>query len=335
MRVGEPERRSLRAVLGLGRALLLRAQEEQAPALAASVIEQGEAVVLGALQRRGRVLERAAVEAAGAIVLRRSTTGTAVYLRGRALLFTLALPSLSTLAADASPRTLLNRNLRGFLHGLRRSGALAHYFGREWLSVDKRPAAVAGFELLADGTTLIELFAGLDAPLALPPGLVTEDERAVDRWLGKEPATLGDKLRRGDPLALAAQIGEAVAANAGLAIEPLSLPTEASLADASLADASLVEERSDDEPAPRGALFAPPLRVPIGWLDAALVPSTGELWLGGDLLCASHALRAIGEAVARGEASAPFPEGQFPLEGCTLADLVAAAQSAARLGVAR
>ncbi len=326
MRVSLPCRRALPAALALGPALLARVTDTRAPELATSLIDEGPAVVLGALQRRGRVVDRAAVEAAGTTVLRRCTTGTAVYLRGRALLFTLALPTLNTLSPDTSPRTLLNRNVRGFLLGFRQAGLMAHYFGREWISLNRRPAAVLGFELLPGGALLIELFAGLDAPLALPPALATDSERAIDRWLGKAPAALGELFDPGDPLALAARVGVALAERALLPIEAVPPPEGAPL---------LAAPITDDDPAPEGALFAPPRRVPIGWLDAARDPASGRVWLGGDLLTATHALRTIAEASASAGGRAPFEEGEIALDGASVADLIAAAREATRDAMAR
>jgi hypothetical protein len=325
MRVSEPRLRPLPEALALGPAMLDRAREEQHAQLAASLIDEGPALVLGALQHRARVVDRAAAEAAGTRVLRRSTTGTAVYLRGRSLLFTLALPALTTLAPDTSPRTLLNRNLRGFLVGFRKEGALAHYFGREWLSLGHRPAAVVGFEALPGGTTLIELFVGLDAPLAVPAELATEHERAVDRWLGKRPACLTELLRAVDPLPLASRLSAAIAARALLPFAQVAAPEPGAQATAAL---------TEGDPAPAGALFAPPLRVPIGWLDAAVDASSGQIWLGGDLLAATHALRSLAEAVSRGAKEAPFREGDVPLDGAAVSDLLGAARTAASLGPA-
>ena len=55
MRISEPRARPLPEALALGPALLARAAAEGEPELAASLIEERSAVVLGALQRRDRV----------------------------------------------------------------------------------------------------------------------------------------------------------------------------------------------------------------------------------------------------------------------------------------
>ena len=77
-----------------------------------------------------------------------------------------------------------------------------------------------------------------------------------------------------------------------------------------------------------GFAFAEPLRVPIGWVDAAAHPATAELWLGGDVLCATFAARSIAEAVAGGAKAAPWQDGEVPVDGATVADLIEAARRA-------
>ena len=111
MRIFDPSPRPLAEALALATALLERAAGGEAQ-IAASLLD-GPAVVLGALQRAGRVVDVAACATAGTPVLRRCTTGTAAYIGGRAILWTLALPHVAALHPDATPRTLLNRNVRG------------------------------------------------------------------------------------------------------------------------------------------------------------------------------------------------------------------------------
>src|SRR5262249_23161412 len=145
-----PREASPGEALALGAALLARVGSEGVPYLTASIV-RGPAVLLGAGQRAGRVLRLDACAAAGTAVVRRVTSGTAAFVGDRAIVWTLALPHVASLVPDATPRTLLNRNVRGFLEGFRRAGAAAHYFGREWVSVRHRPAALLGFEASPDG----------------------------------------------------------------------------------------------------------------------------------------------------------------------------------------
>jgi hypothetical protein len=306
--LGEGER-GLAEALALGPALLARAEAERVPSLIASVV-RGPAVVLGAAQRAGRVLRLDACAARGTPVLRRVTSGPAAYVGERAILWTLALPHVAALVPDATARTLLNRNVRGFLRGLSRAGATAHYFGREWVSVRRRPAALLGFEVSPGGAVLLEVIAGVDASVALPDALVTDDERAVDRWLGKPPAGLGE-LMTGEPLEIARDVSRTVALRAATPIEeaphldvvPVPPVTEA------------------DDPLPPGFVPGPASRVPVGWIDTALDPLTRRLWLGGDVLVPTHVRAAL--------AAGSLVPADVPLEGASLDDLRAAVARAA------
>jgi hypothetical protein len=311
--------RTLADALGLGHALLASPPSERAPALTASVVE-GPAVVLGAHQRAGRVLDLAACARAGVAVHRRATAGTPTYVDGRAVVWTLWLPRVAALAPDATWRTLLNRNVRGFLHGLTRAGAPAHYFGREWIAVRHRPAAVLGFEVASDGAVLLEVVAGYDAPVALPPALATPLERATDRWRGKDPLALAEVARECDPDALAARVIESHAARWGTALEPLASPWVP-------APRAPVEDAR--EPVPAELSLAEPVRCAVGWIDAAATEAPApRVWLGGDVLAPRGVLDALGARIAAGGEAVAEVEG--PLEGARVEDLWRAGESALR-----
>ncbi|WP_437572182.1 lipoyl protein ligase domain-containing protein [Sorangium sp. So ce542] len=320
-----PVHRPLAGALALGPALLARARAApEAPWLAASLVD-GPAVVLGALQRAARVVDLAACAARGVPVVRRATTGTAAFLGGRGVVWTLALPHAAALAPDATARTLLNRNVRGFLKGFARAGAPAHYGGREWIALQRRPAALLGVEAARDGAVLVEVFAGHDAPLAVPAELAAPDERAVDRWLGKAPAALAEVLPARSSLeALAQAVVEAVALRAAL---PLVDGGEAP----ELAEGPFQPVTAPDDPAPPGAGAAVVARVPIGWIEAAaLGEAPARAWLGGDVLTGRWLLEELG----LGEAAAPLDAGNAPLEGASVSDLRALAQRALSAGAA-
>lgn len=299
--------RRLDVALGLTPELLSRAATEGEAWITASLVS-GPAVVLGAAQRAGRVVDLASCARAGVTVVRRSTAGTAFYVAERGLLFVLALPHVASLVPDATPRTLLNRNVRGFLKGLSRNGISATYFGREWVSSNKRPVAVLGFEATPGGAVAIEIFAGLDAPPSLPTSLAADEERALDRWLGKEPIALGGMTRR-EPLELAESVMEDMALRGGLSpsgesIEPIvARPIE-----------------RDDDPLPEGFLRGPVRRVPIGWIDTAVHPVTLRVWVGGDMMAPEYLRRAISEGDREIE--------NAPIEGASIADLLEAARPA-------
>jgi hypothetical protein len=295
--------------LALGPALLARAEAEGAAWLTASVIT-GPAVLLGASQRAGRVLDLGAAAAAGTTVLRRATAGTAAHVRGRAVVWTLALPHVAALAPDATARTLLNRNVRGFLAGLARAGAPAHYFGREWISVRHRPAAILGYTMTPAGAVLIEVMAGVDAPLALPEALATDEERAVDRWRGKAPLALGE-LGDLEPLGFAAEVMRVVAPRDGAPAEEGAPVVVAPAAPVTRAD----------DPLPEGFAPVPGRRVPIGWIDLAVDRAGGRVWIGGDVLAPRWALDAVGAGASDGT--------EAPIDGASWAE-VEEARSGAR-----
>ncbi|MRG92615.1 lipoyl protein ligase domain-containing protein [Polyangium spumosum] len=307
----EPKKRPIPEALALGPALLGRAEQAQAVHVALSLVD-GPAVVLGAAQRAGRVVELAACTTRGVVVLRRATTGTAAWLGGRGLVVTLALPHVAALVADATPRTLLNRNVRPLLRGFSHAGALAHYFGREWISLRKRPAALLGFDVTPSGAVLIEVFVGHDEPIALPTSLTSVHERALDRFGGKQPTSLSEIMPSAAPEAFAHALLEGFLAR-------VEEPATALAQDTGELDTSpFAPITSALDPVPEAFVLHPAARVPIGWLESASTsPEGGErhVWLGGDVLAPRFAL----DRIAHGDAPPP----DIPLEGATLADLVA------------
>lgn len=270
--------RSLHAAAALGHALLARA--DRGEAWHACSLVEGPAVVLGARQRRAAVTPSAEV-------VRRRTTGTAAWVGGRALWCSLALPSVAALYEDATLATLLNRNVRPWLRGFTRSGIPAAYFGREWVAVAHRPAAVLGYDLSPAGAVLLEMIAGWDEPVALPAEHAAPDERALDRWRGRSPVALGEGR---DPWSVLAALAASVAERAG-AVETAPEPA--------------VEPWAPAEPPDEAAGVG----VPIGRVEAARLGG-GGLWLGGDALVATPWLDALGEAIARG--------GEWPTEGAAV-----------------
>jgi hypothetical protein len=94
---------------------------------------------------------------------------------------------------------VLNRYVRPLLRALTRPTAIAHYFGRDWVSLARRPVASVGFaHLVETGHTVVEAWVGVHAPFASYPR---------PSYRGAEPASL-DTLTGDveDPRALAARI---------------------------------------------------------------------------------------------------------------------------------
>jgi lipoate-protein ligase A len=325
MHAFELAHRPLSEALALGPALLARAAREAVPQIATSLVS-GPAVVLGAVQRAGRVVNLGRAASAGVSVLRRATTGCAAWIGGDGLVFTVALPHVAALFADATQRTLLNRNVRAFLKGFSRAGAMAHYFGRDFISLRQRPAVLIGFDVTPSGAVLIEAFAGNDEPPALPDDIKSHEERALDRWLSKEPASLSEVL----PGAQAADIARAVLEGFAERVqaERVQMERVELLLDLDELDEGRFQRIHDPrDPVPEGLVVGSPVPVPIGWVEAAAEafgrPEGQRLWVGGDVLAPRWALEGIA-ARARNAAGEGDALGDIALEGATIADLLQA-----------
>src|SRR5262249_56052748 len=116
---------------------------------------------VGGYQQARNALHAAAFANLALPVVRRHTGGAAVYGGAGVLYLALGLLDASVLM-PCPPGKLLNRNVRGFLTGLRALGVAAHYFGRDFVSVAVQPAAYVGWAEYGDGRALLEFFLGHD-----------------------------------------------------------------------------------------------------------------------------------------------------------------------------
>jgi hypothetical protein len=298
---------SARDALSLGTRLARIARETRSVTYGAAVARE-RAVALGRWQRADRVLDLNTCASHGVPVLRRATSGTAVALSpGGTAVLALALPSLTALVPDTRGPTVLNRNVRGWLRGLSALGGLAHYFGREWISIARRPGGVLALSVPRDGTVILELWIGMNAPVSLPADLASPTERALDRWLGKAPAAWSD-LAHGE-LSLAGL--DAIAARAAehhhhaCAILPVTANAPNPAPDEPAPDEPAPDEPGPDEPGP-DARWLDPVPCPIGWIDLA-ERADGSPWVGGDLLLGETARDALLRAIAEGDPSERAP----------------------------
>ena len=86
---------------------------------------------------------------------------------------------------------LINRHVRPLLSALTKLGQKANYFGRDWISVTKRPVAAVGFAHDArSGRSAFEAFVAASTPF------VTGARRQRISFQGKEPITLEEALGR-------------------------------------------------------------------------------------------------------------------------------------------
>ncbi|MEZ4392536.1 MAG: hypothetical protein R3A48_15720 [Polyangiales bacterium] len=267
---------------------VLRAALDGACHVTASIV-RGPVAMLGARQRAASVL-------VDTPWVRRATTGAEAWIAETGIVWSLALPHVAALFRDARGETLLNRNVRGFLRGLTRCGALSHYLGRDVISLQRRAVAVLGYDVLDDGRVLVDVIAGWEHAPTLPDARQGERRREAPRAEGV--ALRGCVGGRG-PEEVADAVIQAVASTSGVALVEGDTLGRAASPDPSTAEASVRSAR----------------RVPIGWVEAGELE--GAAWLGGDLLASTAWLRRAERALATGE---PLPDGAV-MHGATPEDL--------------
>lgn len=269
--------------LSLGARALAWSEQSGWPALISAAFET-RALVLGKLQREDTLRERS--PAAFEVVKRRATSGTEAWLEGQIVYHALALPQVDALYADASARTLLNRNLRAILRGYTVAGVPLRYFGTEVLALLGHPVALVGYDQSEGGAVLIEVFIGLQSPCVVRPALKREPPRSLSQVMRRE-------LQAPDLMVRAVN---------GI-VERLELETCAvALPAASLPGPELPTERADSVP------------IPLGVVEAAGSRITGDLLVGSAALS-----RVEARAQAALDAGAPLSDAVLaPLQGAPL-----------------
>lgn len=295
---------SIAEALELG-PLCLRETSRTGISCCGAVCFSGTAIVLGAAQVAARVLRSPLPSSS----FRRATTGTAAYFEEGGTLWALALPTLDSVLRDATPPTVLNRNLRLFLTGFAKAGISAAYFGREWIACRHRPLALVGLEVDRQGGVLIEVLASRRSSFALPRELTTDLEASCDRYRGKEPLGLAEASRL-DALTVAALVLEGIAERAGAVLTRIPMQTSPP-----------IDRRVNDtlDPLPAGSALEPSRAIPIGYLDRGRSPD-GRRFVGGDMLGPTHALGFGARPSAVGL-------GHLPLVGASWNEVAEAMQS--------
>jgi hypothetical protein len=227
------------------------------------------ALVLGAFQRGTGAPE-------GLPLVRRVSGGALVRVGPGTLHVVLRLRSPSALV-PCNASKLTNRHVRPLLRALAKGGALAHYFGRDWVSVGHRPVGAVGFAHDSKtGRAVFEAFVAVREPYSEPR----------TSFLGKEPGTLEAVMGRSfDPAVLAKLIADAYLAFAG------ATPHE-------LAPRAIVE-RSGSEDALRSE---PPWAATVGEVIGAVAAgrdANGVLRLGGDFLASRDAVARVESEVGK------------------------------------
>jgi hypothetical protein len=270
--------------------------------LLASASFETEALVLGRLQREDTLRARSAARFDTRIARRRST-GTEAQLDGAVLYHALALPRVDALFADASARTLLNRNLRALLRGYAAAGVPLRYFGTEVLALLGHPVALVGYEQLESGAVLIEVLIGLEKPCVARPALKREPPSGLYSLLRSAPPPHG--LLQRAVAGTVERLGR-VAVDVAAALPP---PPPA-------------------EPVPLDLSPAAAVSIPLGVVEAVSAPRariTGDLLVGTAALARFEA--RADQALARGEPLTQDLLAAFdgsPLDGAKPADILQA-----------
>jgi hypothetical protein len=229
-------------------------------------IAREEAWLVGAFQR-GRAMPDTWP------LLRRGSGGPEVRVGPGTIHVALALAHPGALVPCDESR-IVNRSVRPLLRAVSKTARLAHFFGRDWVSVAHRPAAWVGFAHDA-GTrrTLFEAFVAIRTPFAV-----------ADRpsFLGKPQGTLEEIAGRTlDPQAIADTIVDAYLAAYN------AEPVEVTAPDA----ASIMDDPRADPP------WAATVEEAIGTIGAG-PDAAGVLRIGGDLLVSRDALADLERRVA-------------------------------------
>lgn len=300
----------LDGALELGARALTWTQQHGVPLLASACCD-ASAVVLGALQREDTLRQRSTARFSLGLK-RRLTTGTEAELEGAVLYHALALPRVDALFADASARTLLNRNLRAILRGYTAAGVPLRYFGTEVLALLGHPVALVGYEQSASGAVLIEVLIGLEKPCVVRPALKREAPAAL-REIVKSSEAPRDFLARAtagivERLGLAARdVASELSGMATGASWPAAVASEDSCKPANVA-------------------------IPLGVVEAVAAPRAR---VSGDLLVSTTALSRVEalaqEALESGlslEESVLAPLQGAPLDGARSGDVLAVLRAA-------
>lgn len=273
---------------GTQRGALLAARSRDAldrplarPAELTVAIATDDVVLAGAFQREP------------ATAYRRGSGGPEVRLAPGSVHVLLSLATPSALVPCDAKR-VVNRSVRPLLRALTKTGHLAHYFGRDWVSVAGRPVAWAGFAHDATSQrTTFEAVVAVGAPFAL---------RDRESLRGREPSIVDV-----DP----ARLVDAIAAAYASDVESLAQSLGAAPGDA------VIDLPADE-------LLATPAAAPIGpepaWLATreeaigtlgAGPDAAGTFRVGGDLLASRDAIARLEAAVKAGGLHAPADIGRL------------------------
>jgi len=257
-------------------------------------------MLLGRHQRASSVVDLAAVRSRGLPLLRRAGGGRCLLAaKGTAAVF-LYTPPGEVLVAPAFPADrITNRYVRGLLSALRSLGAeRAAYFGRDFVSADKRQLAIVSQEATGAGALAFEAFVPMEQSLALPPELAAGPSHSDTRAGGPPAASLSEFS--GGPVAfdaLAAALAEGWGKLSGRERAPLA---------GQLPEGELPPAQEDEV----GLSGSGPVEIPIGFLEVLTGVAAGRLVgprLRGEFISPAETVRALELALE----GAPLDEAEI------------------------
>ena len=208
-------------------------------------------------------------------LFRRGSGGPAVRVGRGTVHVVLSLANPGALTAGDEKR-IVNRSVRPLLRALAKVGAPAHFFGRDWVSVNHRPAAWVGFG--HDATTrrtMFEAFVAMRTPFDSAP-------RAS--FLGKTPGSVDEIVGTSiDPNRLVDEI-----------VLSYKSAWQAEAIEIGLSEGPLLGETTAVAEDPAWQAVA---QESIGIVGAG-VDARGVFRVGGDLLVSRDALARLEAAVA-------------------------------------
>jgi hypothetical protein len=234
-------------------------------------VARDDALILGAFQRASEVPDTTTL-------LRRASGGPEVLVGPSTVHVALALAHPGALV-PCDEKRIVNRSVRPLLRALSKNlgrGGLAHFFGRDWVSVGHRPAAWVGFAHdSSTRRTLVEAFVAVRAPFA-------RTERRS--FLGKPHGTLESIV--GHPIDLERLVATIIEAYAS-EDDPVSIDAgNVRIDDQKLVDSRAADEWRADPP------WAATGEEAIGTLGAG-PDAKGVFRVGGDLLVSRDALARL------------------------------------------
>jgi hypothetical protein len=274
IRAGE---RSAQELAAHSRGALDRSLAE--PAQLWVAIARDDAVLVGAFQRGAGMAPEWPL-------VRRGSGGPEIRVGPGTVHVALALAHPGALRGFADERRIVNRAVRPLLRALAKTGGLAHFFGRDWISVAHHPVGWVGFAHdAASRRTLFEAFVGVRTPFALGP-------RAS--FLGKAVATL-ESLREG-PLEPPGSRGFTAERLASAVVDAYVAQAGGDARDLAPAEVAATATGAGDDPRADPPWTAT-CEEAIGLVGAG-PDARGVLRVGGDLLVSRDALARLEERLA-------------------------------------